>query len=119
MSRREGRWVPLRNLRELRLAEASDGRHAQAYDIGGLLRCTVAVAQFMSFVEAPLDFGARCFISYVRRHLHRDGVFLADVAHVRGSLENNLISRDTRIFERLAAFSLKLFKFIFKLEHFE
>ena len=56
-----GVCVALGNLRKLRLAQPPDRRHAQAHDIGGLLRRAVAVAQVVGLVEQPLDLGARAF----------------------------------------------------------
>ncbi len=54
----------------------------------------MAIAQLMRLVEKPLDLGARGFIVDLGRHAHRHRMFLTDVAHVGGALEDDPVSRN-------------------------
>ena len=77
------------DLAKLRFSEPPDRRYTQAHDVGGLFRRAVAIAQLVGLIEQPLDFGARGFIADAGRHSHRHRVFLTDIAHIGGALEDD------------------------------
>src|SRR5690242_13273001 len=67
-SRRRWIFIACRNPPYFRFTQSANRGYAQAHDIGGFCRRTVAVAELMRFVEKPFDLGARGLVADMGRH---------------------------------------------------
>src|SRR2546425_7585897 len=93
-ARRLGRSGPAAgDLLQDGLAHNARYRGAQADDFGALRRCAGAVAQKMHVIEVALDRGAILFFEHLRRQVDRDGMLLADIAHIGGAVDRYLLRR--------------------------
>src|ERR1700730_593326 len=75
------------------LAHDARDRGAQADDLGALGGRTGAVAQQMHVVEMALDGAAILFFEHPHRQVDRDGMLLADIAHIDGTVGRYLLGR--------------------------
>ena len=96
------------NLFERRLFKHSGDRDPKADDLASFLGRAGAVSQLVYRVETGFDSRAVFVHEQLRRQIHRNGVFLADIAHVRTAGDHHPLGRDGYFLDFREAFGLEL-----------
>src|SRR5215212_11593104 len=97
-----------RNLPRRWLAHEAGHGGAQADDLRAFLRRRGAIAPRVHLVEMALDRRTILFREHTQRQVDRDGVLLADIAHVSGALDDDLVRLHRGAGDRVAALLFQL-----------
>ena len=100
---RVGHGAALGDVLERRLAHLADHGAAQADDLGLLVGDGEAVARVVHGIEQPLDSVAIPVLEQFDRQIDRDGMLLADIAHVGGAMRRRAGERSVTARYGLAA----------------